>query len=347
MLDIHRLCVSPQTKIRHAIEVLNDTGRQIILVVDNENKLKGVFTDGDLRRAVIDGKSLDDSITGLFNTSPAFSWLEDGRQVAVEKMQRLGIDQLPILDRDMRVVGLESINPGRIGVKTPYRVFILAGGLGTRLRPYTDNRPKALVPIGGKPILEHILEKFINQGFTSFIFAVNHMSEMIEGYFQDGRRWNVSISYVYEQRRMGTAGALSLLEVENAEPIIVTNCDVLTSANYQAILEDHIKSDNSLTIGAREFSYRVPYGVIHAQGGTFKSIEEKPEVKWKINAGVYVLSIDAVKTIPEDEYTDMTTVIENLKSTGAKIGVHTIDAFWIDIGQPHELERSRALNDEI
>jgi NDP-sugar pyrophosphorylase family protein len=217
----------------------------------------------------------------------------------------------------------------------------MAGGRGKRLHPITETIPKALVSVGDKPILEHILERMVTQGFQNFTFAINHMGEMIEDYFGDGSRWNVNIEYLREPKRLGTAGALSLMPSRPTTPFIVTNCDVLTTTSFQDMLEYHLNHGAAATVGVREFSYQVPYGVIDLAGTQLMRIFEKPEHTWLINAGIYVLDPSTIDEIPKGEFFDMTDLLAAMVKKSAPISTYMIRRYWIDIGVPQDLDLAR------
>lgn len=341
MLDIKKICVSPDATLHKATELLDESGRQIILIVDGDRRLMGTFTDGDLRRALLKGATLEDPVRGFYNPHPTSTPATGGRSQAVALMREKGIDQIPLVDDQGRVVGIESINPARVGIKIDYPVVIMAGGRGKRLYPITETIPKALVSVGDKPILEHILERMIAQGFQNFTFAINYMGEMIEDYFGDGSRWNVRIDYLREPKRLGTAGALSLLESRPTTPFIVTNCDVLTTTSFQDMLEYHLNHGATATVGVREFSYQVPFGVIDLAGTQLQRISEKPEHTWLINAGIYVLDSLAIEVIPKGEFFDMTDLLSALIKKSAPISTYMIRRYWIDIGAPQDLDQAR------
>ena len=341
MLDIDRICALETASLRRVTELLDETGRQIILIVDGDRRLVGTFTDGDLRRALLKGATLEDPVRGFFNTHPISTRASGGRTQAVSIMRERGIDQIPLLDENGRVVGIESINPARVGIKIDYPVVIMAGGRGKRLHPITESIPKALVSVGEKPILEHILDRFVAQGFQSFTFALNHMGEMIEDYFGDGSRWNVSINYIREPKRLGTAGALGLLERRPDTPFIVTNCDVLTTTNFQDMLEFHLNQGGAATVGVREFSYQIPFGVMEMSGSQLRRISEKPEHTWPVNAGIYVLDPSVIGVIPKDSFFDMTDVLSALIAKSAPVSTYMIRRYWIDIGMPEDLDQAR------
>lgn len=346
MLNIESICVSEKLSLREVIEILIETGRQIVLVVD-QGKLIGSFTDGDLRRAVLAGATLEVPIKEFYNKSAISAKASEGRFGAVAIMRERGIDQIPLVDEECRVVGLESINPVRLGVKNNYPVIVMAGGRGKRLHPITESIPKALVPVGDRPILEHIIERLSVQGFNNIIISINHMGEMIRDYFGDGSRWNISIRYVEETRPLGTAGAIALIDPPPSTPFIVTNCDILTSTNFQDLLEFHLKEGAELTAGVREFSYQIPYGVLDVSGTSLKGISEKPLHSWPVNAGIYVLNPSTIKHIPNNEFYNMTDLLEKLVKKNEAVSAYMVRKYWIDIGQLEDLEEARRTHPSI
>lgn len=341
MQDIDRICLGEGTLLKTAIDVMTRSGRQIVLIVDADKKLLGTFTDGDLRRALLSGATLESPLKDLYNDHPLVVPAAKGRVGAVEKMRAHGLDQMPLVDERGRVTAIESINPAQYGIKLDNRVVIMAGGLGKRLHPVTKDIPKALVPIGERPILEIVLERLTTQGFQNFTLAINHFGHMIEDYFKDGSRWNVSISYIREEERLGTAGALGLLPERPSKPILVMNCDVLTTTDFQSMLDFHDTTRSTISMGIRENSYVIPYGVVETDGSRFVSLQEKPEQRYFINTGIYVLSPEAIDYIPRNSFFDMTTLVEKVSGAGKRVSCYAIKKYWIDIGQPHDLDRAR------
>lgn len=342
MDNIDKICVSSITTIRDAIERMNSSGRQIILVVDEKKKLLGTFTDGDLRRALIKGADIDMSIEPFFNRKPHTSPASKGRAGAVERMREFGIDQMPLVDDDGVVKKLEAINPAQYGLKIDNPVVIMAGGMGKRLYPITKDTPKGLIPVGDRPILEIILERLITQGFQKFIFAIHHFGNVIEDYFGNGERWNVHIDYLREEKRLGTAGALSLFVTMPEMPFIVMNCDILTTTNFQDMLEFHESEKSIITMGVRESVYQIPYGVIEVNDSRLKCINEKPEHKFYVNTGMYCLSPEALEYIPVAQFFDMTDLIDRLLEYHKPVSCYEIKKYWIDIGQHEDLEKARS-----
>ncbi|MBL4785173.1 MAG: nucleotidyltransferase family protein [Cohaesibacteraceae bacterium] len=341
MVAIENICVSKDTPLKELIGILNEQQAHIVLIVDGDKRLTGCFTDGDLLRAIRSGMDLDHPIDGHFNASPISISQNESPSAVLQRMQHKSINQLPVIDENGKVVGLESRKSLKPGIGIPNQVIIMAGGLGSRLRPLTDTMPKALVPVGDRPVLQVILERFIAQGFINFTFAVNHMAGMIEDHFGNGDYWNVHIDYLRETKPLGTAGALSLLKNSPEHPVLVTNCDVLTEARYKDIIEQHQRNSPSATIAVREHSYQVPYGVLQTDGNALCELVEKPLCHWNINAGIYVLSPQAFDLIPVNKFYDITELIQTLLEQKKRVETFIISKYWIDIGMPDDLERAR------
>jgi len=342
MLNIDKICVTENQSVRSAIEIMNKSGRQIILIINHEKILLGTFTDGDLRRALLNGVTLDSSLKGNYHSPALSSPISKGRYGALELMRKHGVDQMPLVDEQGCIVTIEVINPGHYGIKVENTVVIMAGGLGKRLHPITEDIPKALVLVGGRPILELIIERLVSQGFQNFIISVNHLSEMIQDYFGDGSRWNVSIKYITEKKRLGTAGSLSLIEDLPNLPILVMNCDILTTTLFQDMIAFHEEKKASMSMGMQEYYHQVPYGVIKVEGTILKNIIEKPESKQFVNAGIYVISSNILKYIPKDKFFDMTEFVEILLKENESIHCHSLKKYWIDVGNRNDLERARS-----
>ena len=226
-------------------------------------------------------------------------------------------------------------------------VLLMAGGLGMRLRPLTDKVPKPLLKVGNKPILETILESFIEAGFWRFYFAVNYKHEMIESYFGDGVNYGVEIKYIHERKRMGTAGALYFLPHDLEEPVIVMNGDLLTNVDFGELVDYHKEQNAAATMGVREYSYQIPYGVIDYNGISIMNITEKPTLNFYVNAGIYVLSPETVAEINEETFLNMTDVFDNLMKENKKTTVYPVRGYWLDIGHMDQFQQAQTDYDEI
>ena len=334
--------ITPDTSLRKALETINEVGCQMALVVDEQRKLLGTLSDGDARRALLRGLTLTDSVSDAMHKAPRTGAATDDRNSRLAVMKRLGVHQLPVLDADGTVVGLDTVDDL---FSTPVRdewVVIMAGGLGSRLKELTRETPKPMLHVGSRPLLETILRSFAEQGFRRFYLAVNYKAEQIEAHFGDGSTFGVQVEYLREQKRMGTAGALSLLPQAPAHPLIVTNADLLTKENYGDMVDLHKASGANATMGVREFEMQVPFGVVRELNGLIQAIEEKPIQRFVVSAGMYVLSPQVLEWVPHDTCLDMPTLFETLVEKGLRARCHQVDGYWLDIGRPADYERANS-----
>ena len=338
--------VKSATPVRKVIETIDRSSMQIALVVDADNRLLGTVTDGDVRRGILKGISLDEAVERIMRKDPISAQMTDVREKMLILMKKKDIHQLPILDDKGRVVGLEILeNLLETNIRDNI-VVLMAGGLGSRLRPLTENTPKALLPVGKKPILETILENFIEFGLRRFYIAVNYKDEMIRSHFGDGSKWGVEINYLAETQRLGTAGALSLLPESPNKPLLVMNGDLLTKVNFRQLLQFHSENTAPITMCVREYDFQVPYGVVEIVDHMVSGINEKPVQRFFVNAGIYVLEPEAIKHIPKNEFFDMTQLIEKMIKD-EKTAAFPIREYWIDIGRLNDLERANGEFSEV
>jgi len=267
------------------------------------------------------------------------AWSKERILAAMEQHQLL---QLPVVDEENRVIGLETLHGLLYKRRLDNPVFLMAGGFGTRLRPLTQNCPKPLLKVGEKPILELILESFINAGFHRFFISTHYMPEMIQSYFGDGSRWGVSIRYVHEDEPLGTGGALGLLPHDEIDlPLFMMNGDLLTTLNFQNLLEFHQSHSGVATMCVREYEYTVPYGVIQSEGHSILSMVEKPVQRFFINAGIYMLSPDLVRTVMPGTYIDMPTLLEQQIVKNKNVNMFPVHEYWLDIGRMEDFQRAQ------
>jgi dTDP-glucose pyrophosphorylase len=333
--------VHPSASIRDAMRHIERSELQIALVVDEDGILRGVATDGDIRRGLLDRLTLEDSIDRVMNTAPLVVGTGEDPQAVVDLMVDQDIHHVPVVDGDGRLVGLERIAEALRPRERPNPVMLMAGGLGTRLRPLTNTRPKPLIEVGDRPILQTILESFALQGFSDFYLFVNYKSDMIRRHFGDGSRWGVSIQYIEEVKRLGTAGPLGLLSSRPQHPMIVMNGDLLTTLNFARFLDYHTEQEVIATMGVREYNMQVPYGVIEVNGQRIANITEKPTERYFVNAGMYVLDPQALDYIPDDQFYDMPTLYEQLIAESHPVTAFPIQEYWRDIGRPEDLETAQ------
>ena len=340
MEDLNGILVSPSTSIREAIRCIDSSAKQIVLVIDASYRLLGTVTDGDVRRGILKGISLDKAVETIMNTHPVTSLPNEDRSSVLAKMRAKKIRQIPIVDENGSLIALEMQDHLLPNRERDNFVVLMAGGLGTRLRPLTETCPKPMLRIGGRPILEMILENFIECGFRRFYISVNYMADIIKSHFDDGARWGVQIRYIHESQPLGTAGALSLLPEQPTEPLLVMNGDIMTKMNFAQLLDFHREHHAQATMCVREYDFQVAYGVVKINHHTITSIEEKPIQRFFVNAGIYVLEPDALMKIPSNTFFDMPTLFDHLIVAGQETVAFPIREYWLDIGHMNDFERA-------
>ncbi|EFA74440.1 Mannose-1-phosphate guanyltransferase CBS pair associated [Raphidiopsis brookii D9] len=333
-----------ETPLREAIAKIDKSALQVALVLNPDNTLGGLVTDGDIRRFILSGKDLDVPVCEVMNSQPTTVLESVPRSEMLALMRRKVIHHLPLVNAEHQVVDLATLDD-LIGIlERPNWVVIMAGGLGTRLYPLTKDRPKPLLTVGGKPILEIIIENFAEQGFKQIFLSVNYKAEMIEDYFKNGDQWGVEISYLREKERLGTAGALSLLPKKPNLPIIVMNGDILTRTRFDNLLQFHELQGVLATMAVREYDLQVPYGVVRVDGTKIKSIEEKPVQHFFVNSGIYALSPGVLDYVPSGTFFDMPSLFQQLVVDTRTTAAYPLREYWLDIGRMSDLERA---NEEL
>ena len=333
--------VSSSTTLRQTIEAITEGSLQIALVVDSDNKLLGTVTDGDIRKAILAGKDLSITAAEAMRREPITSAAKTPRAAILKLMREKRIHQMPLLDELGRVVDVLTVDDMIGALQKPNAVVIMAGGLGTRLHPLTQDTPKPMLKVGGKPILETIIQSFIDQGFINFFVSINYKAEMISDYFGDGSKFGVTITYLNEKTRLGTAGGLSLLPKNIHAPVIVMNGDLLTRISVDALLDFHERENAIATMVVREDHYQIPYGVVQVDGTQIIGVEEKPTQRNLVNAGIYVVSKLGLENIPKDTFYDMPTHFAKLSADGHRTAAFPLHEYWVDIGRLDELERAQ------
>lgn len=330
--------------LQQAIRNLDETALQIALVVSDDGVLVGTLTDGDIRRGLLRGLDLNSPIDAIVYREPLVVPPQLGRDTVLQLMQANKIHQLPVVDANRRVVGLHRWDELMVPGERPNVMVIMAGGQGTRLRPHTENCPKPLLPVSGKPMLEHIIERAKAEGFRNFVLAVHYLGHMIEEHFQDGSRWQVNIEYLREEKPLGTAGAIALMNPRPKVPFIVSNGDVLTDIRYGELLDFHCRQGASATMAVRLHEWQHPFGVVRIKGVDIIGFEEKPVSRSHINAGIYVLSSHALDALRSGEHCDMPTLFGRLQEQAARTIVYPMHEPWLDVGRADDLERAHSLN---
>ncbi|HBJ02338.1 nucleotidyltransferase family protein [Lysinibacillus sp. UBA5990] len=335
-----KIVVSPNTTLLETMKIIDDTSLQFAIVVDDSQTLLGTVTDGDIRRGILRGEGLDVNIESVMNVSPITAGLDNTYSEYLNILKKYKLNQLPIIDNDNRIVDIIFAGQQQQETNKNNLVVLMAGGLGSRLRPLTEKIPKPMLNVGNKPILETIIEGFKQYGFTRFILSVNYKKEVIQDYFQDGSDLGVTISYIEEDKRMGTAGALSLLQENLNSPILVMNGDLLTQVNFEQLLQFHEETDATATMCVREYEYQIPYGVIETKGQQLISIKEKPIHRSFVNAGIYVLSPSVFEYIPQGKFYDMPDLFNQLIDEQKNVSVFPVREYWLDIGRMADFERA-------
>lgn len=331
-MDISRLLIKKKAFIREALDILNNNVEKIVLVVDNNKKLIGTVTDGDIRRGILNGFTLESKLEDVMNESYFSASSHTSETNAIDIMKQNNLRQLPILNEKGVPLRLVLIDKKLDNSKKNNTVFIMAGGEGKRLYPLTKNCPKPMLKIGNKPMLENVINQFKFHGYDNFFISVNYLKNVIIDYFKDGRSFDVNIQYIEENSKLGTAGSLSLLPQNFSDPIIVTNADVITTVNYVRLLEHHIHNRNFVTICTRKYFSSIPFGVIEVDDDKVIEFIEKPSLSHNINAGIYVINPKAIKYLEKNVRIDIPDFFTKLLKMGEKVSVFPVHEEWQDIG---------------
>jgi len=332
--------LTDKATIQDVISNLDKVAIRIVLVVDDSGKLQGTISDGDVRRGLLRGLDLKSSVGSVVHRNPLVVPPEVSKDTVRQLMISNKIQQIPVINEKNNVVGLHLWDEI---TRTPVRsnlLVIMAGGKGTRLRPYTENCPKPMLQVAGKPMLEHIIERAKLEGFSHFVLAINYLGHIIEDHFGNGERFHVRIDYLREQAPLGTAGALGLLDPNPELAFLVTNGDVLTDIHYGELLDFHSHHNAAATMAVRVHEWQHPYGVVKTDGIDIIGFEEKPVHRSHINAGVYVLEPEALGFLERNVHCDMPTLFERLKEINKRTAAYPIHEPWLDVGKQEDLIRA-------
>jgi dTDP-glucose pyrophosphorylase len=331
----------PDAIIQEAISNLDRVAIKIVLVVNAAGELEGTISDGDIRRGLLKGLDLNSSITNVIHRNALVVPPEMGREMVMQLMLANKIQQIPAVDEHRHVVGLHLWDEITTPPVRPNVMVIMAGGMGKRLRPYTENCPKPMLLVAGKPMLEHIIERAKSEGFSRFVLAIHYLGEMIEDHFGNGQRFGVQIDYLREKSPLGTAGALGLLSPQPDAPFVVTNGDVITDIRYGELLDFHGRHHATATMAVRVHEWQHPFGVVQTRGVEIIGFEEKPVARSHINAGVYALDPDSLSLLSADAVCDMPTLFERLQAQAKRTVAYPMHEPWLDVGRPDDLEQVR------
>jgi len=329
--------VARNATLKDAAECLSKTSLQICLVVDAEDKLIGTLNDGDIRRGLIRGLSLSSKINQIVNYNPIVAKSGTPIQYIRQLMLANKVQAIPALDSENRVSTLHIWSEIESPQSNNSSIVIMAGGKGTRMRPYTKNCPKPMLTVQGKPILAHIIERAVNEGFKHVVLPIHYLGDKIKEYFGDGERFGAKIDYINEDLPLGTAGALSLLGTMINKPFIVTNGDVLTDINYLNLLDFHCAQKSDATMAVRIHEWQNPYGVVQTEGLKIVGFEEKPIVSNFINSGVYALSPSVLQHLSPNQACDMPSLFMRLQAKSMTTIVYPMHEPWLDVGRPEDL----------
>jgi dTDP-glucose pyrophosphorylase len=342
MTDFKRTLFQPDKSILDALAQLDRGSLQILLVVDENQKLVGVITDGDIRRAILHRIPIDAPASRIMNPKPVSAPISMPREALISLMQARVIRHMPRVDDQGRVVGLDTLEALLAPRAVDNLVVLMAGGLGTRLRPLTDDVPKPMLQVGGRPLLEIIVTSLMGQGFRRFRLAVNYRAQAIISHFGNGERFGCEVDYLKEEQPLGTAGCLSLLPRESVDrPFIVMNGDLLTALDFRRFLQFHVDGGHAGTVAVRHYEQQVPYGVVETADDRIVRIVEKPIRKVLVNSGIYALDPSALDRLSAGRVLGMPDLLLDLTKHGS-VAAYPMHEYWIDIGRHEDLQRAEA-----
>ncbi len=347
--DLAMLCVKPTWSLREAMTQIERNRLGIVLVVDDDGRLLGTVTDGDVRRAVLASLSLQQPVQTLLERKagsafarPIVAMVGENRQTYLHALQQHNISHLPIVDSMQRIVGLVTVDDFVTTQAPPVKAVVMAGGTGSRLLPLTEETPKPMLHVGDRPLLELIIERLREAGIRQVKVTTHHKPEKISEHFGDGSEFGVELSYVAEDRPLGTVGGLGLIETPK-ETTLVMNGDILTQVDFRAMLAYHREHQADLTVAVRHYDLNVPYGVVACDGPVVRGLTEKPVFSFFVNAGIYLLEPPVYGFIPNGQRLDMTELIASLLRAGRPVVSFPVCEHWLDIGQPEDYEKAQLL----
>ncbi|WP_375724887.1 nucleotidyltransferase family protein [Arcobacter sp. KX21116] len=331
-----KLILTKNIKINDAIKLLDKNGNGVLPVVNISNKLLGLITDGDIRKAILNNNL---NIEHIINKNPFKLHISSSKTQIINYLKKIKRRHIPLVDENNNFIKIFTLDEVDFNLKSNW-IVIMAGGLGTRLEELTKNIPKPMLRVGTKPMIEHIINMFVSHGFTKFILSVNYKAELIKEYFKDGSDFGIEVRYLEEKKRLGTGGSLSLIDIEIDEPFFVTNGDVISSLNYEEVLDFHKEQQSIATMCIKKDSYQIPYGVIEIDNkNNILNIIEKPVKDFFINTGIYILNPETLKYIPKNQFFDLPTLFDILKEKGNVTKSFEITDYWIDIGKKEDYLR--------
>jgi len=338
--DLESCLVHVSQSLLEVLRALDRGGVEIALVVDDERRLRGLLTDGDVRRALLGGATLASNLGPYMSSRFSAVGLAASRTEVLDLMQARKIGQVPILDSAGCLVGLHLLHDMVGRPERPNRAVVMAGGRGTRLWPLTENLPKPMIPVAGRPILERLVLQLVGVGIRRIFLSINYLGHVIESHFGDGGRFGCHIEYLREDQPLGTGGALSLLPGPLADPLLVMNGDLVTQADVGALMDHHVEQAARITLGVRRYLHAVPFGCVDVDSGRVRSLEEKPTLTRLINAGIYAVNPEVVGRVPKGVSFPMTALLQDCLARGETVAAFEIEDDWIDVGQRQDYNRA-------
>ncbi|EAI0653158.1 CBS domain-containing protein [Campylobacter coli] len=338
-MDINKLKLTPDSSIEEALKVVGQERVRLGIIVDKKDKFLGVISDSNIRKALIKGKNLQSKIKDIYTKNPITIKENTSKNELLKLSAKTDIYDFPVLNDKKEIISIKSISSLLNRQANSNFVIIMAGGLGTRLKELTKDTPKPMLKVGKKPILESIVQRLKKQNFENFIFCVNYKKQIIEDYFKKGKDFGIKISYIKERKKLGTAGALSLIKQDFKESFIVMNADILTELDFNELLKAHKDSKASMSVCVREFEQQIPFGVIEQNKGFITNITEKPVRKFLVSAGIYVCEPEILELLNKNEYLDMPELIKLVMQKG-RVNTYLIHDYWIDIGRLDEFVKA-------
>jgi len=339
-IDLEKFVVRQDRTVHDAMRVINDNWRELALVVDDAEHVIGLITDGDIRRGLLGGLTMESRAVDVMTRDYVAVDPRADRAAVLDIMKARMIRHVPVLDEDRRLVGIHFLEALIGTTEKPNAAVIMAGGEGRRLRPFTDARPKPMMEVAGRPILERIVLHLVGYGIRRIFISVNYLGDMIRAHFDTGRNFGCSIEYLHEERALGSGGALSLLPPNIGDPLLVMNGDLVSQFNVSRLLEFHQRQKAAATLAARHFRMDIPFGVLEAEGTRLTALTEKPSVQSLINAGIYVLDPNVLELVPGDVFFPMTDLFSKLLAQGSAVAVYPMEEDWIDVGRYEDLSRA-------
>ncbi len=342
--DLEKFVIQDNATIHDAMQAIENNWREVVMVQNAAESIIGVITDGDIRRGLLSGLLMSSPASQIMSTNYISVALKTDRSAVLDLMKALRIRHVPVIDKNKHLLGMHFLEE-IIGTHIrPNAAVIMAGGKGTRLRPYTESCPKPMVKVAGRPILERIILNLVGSGIRHIYLSVNYLGHMIEDHFGDGSNFGCHIEYLRETTELGTGGALSLLPDNLHYPIIVLNGDQVTRINVDKLLAHHAESGAEATLSVGHYQHEVPYGVVHQQNGQLLQLEEKPALDILINLGIYVLNPSALKLVPKNQFFLITELYAKLLKNHQRISTYFSEEDWIDVGRPEDLKRANGVS---